>query len=454
MQKGAHIPDEVIIDVLRSLPAKSLVRFKCVCKSWLSLISQLRYDNEELILHTSFCFHSIDFKESEIKQVMLGFPLRNSLNSLDATVDSTVVGSCNGLLCVRNRGDAVCIWNPWTRRYKMVSSETKITRSTNNSGFGYDHSTDDYIIVKFIYNHERRCIVEVYSRKADSWFQMGKLPQQILPNAIVWKKQKGLFANGALYWHVNYVENKDVGVVDNILCFNLVDRKFSMIVPPNDHEKKPDFDIGVLGGRFCMIDYDHDCHSDIWAWEGNNNKKGSNWIKLMSIPSNNYKFLAPVFLMKNGEVLLRIIEELYMNPHARRRRHVISLYPEGEKKLFIYSQKHKTLRELTISYKESLSNKEITYTRSLVSPASNDGDDLESPLCYEADFCRNLGNVGVAARDRMVEWQQHSTTTATNVEYKQVKPEICEHLWSEFGPHCKSSTSRVSLQWTIELDPM
>ncbi|KAK1592618.1 hypothetical protein Q3G72_027758 [Acer saccharum] len=60
----------------------------------------------------------------------------------------------------------------------------------------------------------------------------------------------------------------------------------------------------------------------------------------------------------------------------------------------------------------------------------------------------------VAISDRMVEWQQHSTTTETTVEYKQVKPEICEHLWSEFGPHCKSSTSRVSLQWTIELDPM
>ena len=107
MQKGAHIPDELIFDILWRLPAKSLVRFKCVCKSWLSFISQLRYENEELILHTSFCFHSIEFKESEIKQVMLGFPLRNSLNSKNATVDSTVVGSCNGLLCVRNRGDGI-----------------------------------------------------------------------------------------------------------------------------------------------------------------------------------------------------------------------------------------------------------------------------------------------------------------------------------------------------------
>ncbi|KAK3188473.1 hypothetical protein Dsin_028034 [Dipteronia sinensis] len=118
----------------------------------LSFISQLRYDNEEFILPTPSSFRSIDFKASgENKQVMLGLPLRNSL---DLLVD--VVGSCNGLLllCVDNRKDGLCIWNPWTQRYKMVSSETNVPRVTNlylylrgyGFGFGYDHSTDNYII--------------------------------------------------------------------------------------------------------------------------------------------------------------------------------------------------------------------------------------------------------------------------------------------------------------------
>ncbi|KAK0606604.1 hypothetical protein LWI29_001394 [Acer saccharum] len=196
MQKDAHIPDDLTFNMLRILPAKSVLRFKCVCKSWLSFISQLRYDNEEFILRTSYdCFRSIDFKASdEIKQT--------------------------------------------------------------------------------------------------------------------------------------------------ILCFDLVDRKFSMIVLPDDHDKKPDFDLGVLGGRLCMINYDHDCHSDIWAWEGNNNKKGSsNWIKLMSIPSyskywsipsNHNKYLAPVFLMKNGEVVLRIIHEYHiMNSNSRRGRRYVTSYEKG-----------------------------------------------------------------------------------------------------------------------------
>ncbi|TXG71587.1 hypothetical protein EZV62_000166 [Acer yangbiense] len=450
MKKDTHVPDVLVFDILRSLPAKSLVRFKCVCKSWLSFISQLRYDNEEFILRTSVFFHSIDFKASEIKQVMLGIPPRKSL--------STVIGSCNGLLCVQNSKDALCIWNPWTRRYKTVPSlETNGPGFVDRFGFGYDHSTDDYIIVRFIYKYKLRCvIVEIYSRKTDSWFQMGKLPQQIISLYIVCNKQMGFFVNGALYWHVQYVDNNDNDVSDTILCFDLVDRKFSMIVPPADHDKKRDFVLGVLGGRFCMINYDHDCHSDIWAWEGNN-KKGSNWIKLMSIPSINYKhFPAPVFLLKNGEVVLRIINEYYfMNSY--RRTYMISSNPKDEKKLFIYNQKHKTLRELTIPCNALLSHTEITYTRSTVSPASDAGDDHESPFFYEAEttlLCRNLSDVDIAVQERMVELQQHSTTTTTG-EYKQeFKPEICVHLLSEFGPHCKSSASQVSLQWTIKLDPM
>ncbi|KAK4855113.1 hypothetical protein QYF36_004105 [Acer negundo] len=166
-----------------------------------------------------------------------------------------------------------------------------------------------------------------------------------------------------------------------------------MVVLPNDHDKKPDFDLGVLGGRLCMINYDHDCHSGIWAWEGNNNKKGSNWFKLMRIPSDS-KYLAPVFLMKNGEIVLRIINEYY----------IMNSY---------------------------------------------------SPFCFEDELtllCRDFDYADKAVQERMDELQQHSTTTTR--EYNQeVKPVICEHLLSEFGPHCKSSTSQVSLQWTIELDP-
>ncbi|KAK1592118.1 hypothetical protein Q3G72_019859 [Acer saccharum] len=161
------------------------------------------------------------------------------------------------------------------------------------------------------------------------------------------------------------------GVLNTILCFDLVDRKFSMIVPPVDDEvcKKPVFDLCVFGGNLCMVYHDHNCHTDIWSWEGNN--KG-NWIKLMSIPClMRIPYLTPVFLMNNGhELLLKTIMEEYMTPFAE------SYF---KTKLFIYDQKQKTFRELDIG-----TRKVIAYTKSIVSPARDAGDDHESPI-YRPD---------------------------------------------------------------------
>ncbi|KAK1556075.1 hypothetical protein Q3G72_035531 [Acer saccharum] len=114
------------------------------------------------------------------------------------------------------------------------------------------------------------------------------------------------------------------------------------------------------------------CHTDIWAWEGN---KMGNWIKLMSIPSmselpSGIVYLSPVFLMKNGELLFKAIREL-PGLKPRSRNNTLGNI------LFVYNQMHKTYRELKIPCAQLLSREEMTYAKSLVSPAGDAGDDHE-----------------------------------------------------------------------------
>lgn len=44
----ASLPDDLILEILSRLPAKSVVRFKCVCKGWLVMISSRRFADVHL----------------------------------------------------------------------------------------------------------------------------------------------------------------------------------------------------------------------------------------------------------------------------------------------------------------------------------------------------------------------------------------------------------------------
>ncbi|XWS18124.1 hypothetical protein CRYUN_Cryun32bG0015000 [Craigia yunnanensis] len=59
-----------------------------------------------------------------------------------------ILGSCNGLLCIRNIIEDMAIWNPSTRKHHVLPS----LGSCNGYvyGFGHDPITDDYKVVKIM----------------------------------------------------------------------------------------------------------------------------------------------------------------------------------------------------------------------------------------------------------------------------------------------------------------
>ncbi|RXH90692.1 hypothetical protein DVH24_035456 [Malus domestica] len=47
-RRRKHIPEEILFEILVRLPVKSLLRFRCVCKSWNTLISSPDFRNAHL----------------------------------------------------------------------------------------------------------------------------------------------------------------------------------------------------------------------------------------------------------------------------------------------------------------------------------------------------------------------------------------------------------------------
>ncbi|KAI9187377.1 hypothetical protein LWI28_027431 [Acer negundo] len=166
-KRNFHIPDDIIFNILRRLPPKSLARCKCVCKSWQSFANQHKYHNQKLIIFSSNkSIQSIDFEADEIKAVDLDIPFMVSNPILR-------IASSNGLLCILTERGGLVIWNPLIGRYKRVSSTSKY----KTFGFWYDQSTANYKIVRFMSfldpNSERplkRYSAEIYSQKSNSYW--------------------------------------------------------------------------------------------------------------------------------------------------------------------------------------------------------------------------------------------------------------------------------------------
>lgn len=119
--------------------------------------------------------------------------------------------SCNGLLFHDNingltdslYGDALFIWNPLTKRLKILPNPEKQAKRpmvTLTLGFGFDSISSDYKILRIVHGHGAKLEAELYSANGDSWKEI-RVPnalQSFMPD----KNSKFIHANGVLYWKV------------------------------------------------------------------------------------------------------------------------------------------------------------------------------------------------------------------------------------------------------------
>ncbi|XP_027119956.1 F-box/kelch-repeat protein At3g23880 isoform X1 [Coffea arabica] len=324
-----NIPDELIFEILSRLPVKSLLRFRCVSKSWLSLISSSEfikahlekslnehdYNRHKLLFISDRIFKNCSLNpalnasktpSTETSANIVDNPMRFNRGSLPY-----IVGSCNGLVCIKSPRNRLYFWNPATRKSKRLPKFGSKTVHNNwwdslfCYGFGYDESNEDYKVVGVsfvnvsdVFGTEIR--VKVYSLKGNSWrriqedFKVGDMDEY------------GCFANGKLHWVSNRIPGSDD--VRKIISFDLASEAFGEVEKPEQWMGfSSDWNLHVLDGHLSLS-YDQGSNLvDVWVME----KDGANesWAKVLSIlnlsqPSGEI-FLKPVFLSKEGEILFK-----------------------------------------------------------------------------------------------------------------------------------------------------
>ncbi|XP_022861358.1 F-box/kelch-repeat protein At3g23880-like [Olea europaea var. sylvestris] len=296
MDNFGYIPEDIIINIFLRLPVKTLLRFKCVCKSWCSIIASCSFIYEHLDMALADSRKArllVMHRSSETSEFFL-FPNDQLMTPTHLTIHTKfppylrIMGPCHGLLCLSNDDNSeLCLWNPATREIKYIpESPIPIPSEVDEYefaefGFGFDCKTRDYKVVKLLKKHcedrDNDYHVELYTLSTNSWRKIDVIvPSRLFPYIVMYSCTT--YMNGTFYWWAETV----------IVCFDMSNEQFGMIhlpkvdFPLNEEAKYNCFTEynGLLAVIFCFQN-ENDTWSELWSMNGHG--MTVNWTKQFSI---------------------------------------------------------------------------------------------------------------------------------------------------------------------------
>ncbi|KAK1398892.1 hypothetical protein POM88_008755 [Heracleum sosnowskyi] len=295
VKSASDLPQVMLTEIFLRLPVKSLLRCKSVCKPWLHTISNPDFIKSQIFasqkIHTLLNIvneEQLDAGNSAITETELvdfnGQGLSCSPIHFEYLVmphvfqPTQVICSCDGIICLYNKyGDVVYLWNPSIRRCKKLPPPTRQTSTSVPImlGFGYDSSSNDYKVLRIVYENRYDFvpIVQVYSTNADCYreFRAPILKKWMVyarDNINVYRRTN-TFVNGVLYF--------DGG--DELVSFDLHDEVFGLIPFPRFVQRKMS---DVLDFK-CSVAMIFESGPGVDLWTLNNVSGQLSWTKKFSI---------------------------------------------------------------------------------------------------------------------------------------------------------------------------
>ncbi|XP_050264263.1 F-box/kelch-repeat protein At3g23880-like [Quercus robur] len=266
LRRQKYIHYSIVLNILARLPVKSLLRFRCVCKSWDSLITSPYFISTHLYINnvdrgdyivnmpwyvnpssppysnrpviTFYCDHDGFDKIFEF-EIPSRFP----------PYQANLVGSCNGLLCLEfqvweerwqaaSKTAIIYLWNPSIRKLKRLPDIMFdcFFDCFIPLGFAYHSEDNDYKVVKISYYSRRKLEVEVYTSKSDSWRTLEDLDVSLRPKTDDFGFHFSLpipFFGGALHWLVDIIQGEEKHKTEMILSFDVNNETFEELAVPD-----------------------------------------------------------------------------------------------------------------------------------------------------------------------------------------------------------------------------
>lgn len=313
---NGEFSEDMLIEILSRLSVRSLLKFRCVCKSWCDLFESPSFiskhlNNEDNMRLTVRYVDSDDDGSDEFSYPRICFSLfldetLADLSSQDLVpqmpIFGVVMGPYDGIFCSLVNDHRIAIWNLATRECKALPKRVPILPdnieiSNSYVGFGLDPISNYYKLVWILTLwDEKRCMfcecadVAVYTFCTNSWrnFQSFEMSLHNVRDEL-----DSTYHNGVCYWLT-----MRHGCHELILSFCLGNENFQEIQGPCIPEAAPKT-LGVYNGSLCLLllDKTKSCF-DMWMM------KDRYWTKHFSTRSI-VAVDRPIGFWKNGAFFIR-----------------------------------------------------------------------------------------------------------------------------------------------------
>lgn len=329
------MPEEMVVQILSRLPPKSLMRFRCVHKSWYNFINDPNFVDVHLSKSIDNRFSSktstcVLFKRcvlnNEANHILLSLvDLSNDNDDVQIQSNSIrdlnlnnvpplsvglrhdcldIAGHCHGIICLTDFSENVFLCNPALKQLKLLPKSclrlpqpppktlNRLQSTGVAVGFGYDSRARVYKVVRIVMHFEGFWILffphmaEVYTMSSNSWREI----KTDIPSTVVWSSSSSqIYFKGVYYWFALELDKETLDENKKVmLSFDMDDELFFHTpVPDSLQDSEENYgSLGVWNESIALFSYHVESgvskFIDIWVMDGFCGTKGC-WTKHLTI---------------------------------------------------------------------------------------------------------------------------------------------------------------------------
>ncbi|KAH6776697.1 hypothetical protein C2S52_014258 [Perilla frutescens var. hirtella] len=315
-----HLPPEIIEDILVRLPIRSIIRCKCVLKSWLNLLATPEFAKFHLSRSAVPGLAVFEWKAQPKRYKIIEFVDEldpncdehglNVVFSFDLPSLVPVHNAANGLLFLWDTGYLI-ICNPITRDYIEVPLPLDTCDVfVEGYGFGVSGISGQYKLVRMSQQQDAfYSACEVYTVGTGSWRRIASSGQFEYEDSSV-----GAFLNGNLYWFAYDFKSS----TEWISCFDLETELISTFPPPPIDHPHECGNLSVLGDCLCLCyNWEDEFTSEydivIWLMKDYGDEKSwtREFVFRKMIDTDVLGYICPIKVFEDGDILMEVGSLLY-----------------------------------------------------------------------------------------------------------------------------------------------